>query len=431
MFEMLTGEQPYKGDQPMQVAYQHANDTVPAPSSVNPDVPAELDAIVAWATARNPEDRPANAGQLLERLLVAENSIRGGTGAYADVSTQATMIMPHNMLSNANDETMVLTGALNGLTKKSALQDPVGALKEATDVRRTRGRVLIAIIAILALLGGGLGWWFSAGPGSLVTIPSVSGLAPEKAAILLTSTGFETELVDKNDVSVPKGQVIDTDPPSGTAVTKGARVKILVSLGPKIIDTPNVVGKPEAEGRKTLTDAGLKVKDPSIQYFSDTVAAGMIIQVQGPDGKPVAAKINEGTQVTMAVSVGAVPKVSGLSEADATKALAAVKLNVGSVKQEFSDTIPAGQAISVTPPEGNFGPDSNVTLVVSKGPDLITVPNVVGMTIKDAAAKLQSLGFGTTSNAPAAYWSQLPVMSQSVAAGTQAKRGTTIAINNP
>ena len=103
MYEMLTGEQPYKGDQPMQVAYQHANDTVPAPSSVNPNVPAELDAIVAWATAKNPEDRPANASQMLERLLQAEDGIRGGTGSYADVSTQATMIMPRGMVNGSND----------------------------------------------------------------------------------------------------------------------------------------------------------------------------------------------------------------------------------------------------------------------------------------------------------------------------------------
>lgn len=59
LYEMLTGEQPYKGEQPMQIAYQHANDSVPAPSAAVSGVPPELDELVAWSTARDPEDRPA------------------------------------------------------------------------------------------------------------------------------------------------------------------------------------------------------------------------------------------------------------------------------------------------------------------------------------------------------------------------------------
>jgi len=431
MFEMLTGEQPYKGDQPMQVAYQHANDTVPAPSSVNPNVPAELDAIVAWATAKNPEDRPANASQMLERLLQAEDGIRGGTGSYADVSTQATMIMPRGMVAGSDDETRVITGALAGLNKKSALSDPVGALKEVTDVRRARGRWILAIVLALGLIGGGLGWWFSAGPGSLVSVPSVSGLTPEKASVVISGAGFETELVDKYDVAVPKGQVIGTDPDAGVPTAKGARVKILVSLGAKVIDTPNVAGQPEATAKKTLTEANLVVVEPSLQYFSDTVAAGMVIQLLGPDGKPVGAKINEGTKVTMAVSVGAVPKVSGMSEADATKALGAVKLNVGTVKQEFSDTIPAGQAISITPPEGNFGPGANVTLNMSKGPDLVAVPNVANQNLdfNEAIAKIKAAGLNYTTDVDSALFAKRVVKTQTPAAGTMVKRGSNVFIS--
>ncbi|MEY4102598.1 MAG: hypothetical protein RIR88_732, partial [Actinomycetota bacterium] len=117
MYEMLVGEQPFKGEQPMQVAYQHANDKVPAPSAANPAVPAELDAIVEWATARNPEDRPENANQLLEQLLIAEKNIRGTGAGYADVSTQATMVLPSGLLSGSDDETRIITGALAGLNR--------------------------------------------------------------------------------------------------------------------------------------------------------------------------------------------------------------------------------------------------------------------------------------------------------------------------
>ena len=83
MYEMLTGEQPFKGEQPMQIAYQHANDSVPTPSAKNPTVPAELDDLVLWATARDPDERPHDAREMLDRLIEAEKSIRGDAGRPA------------------------------------------------------------------------------------------------------------------------------------------------------------------------------------------------------------------------------------------------------------------------------------------------------------------------------------------------------------
>jgi len=93
MFEMLTGEQPFKGEQPMQIAYQHANDTVPAPSTKNSKVPAELDELVMWATARDPEQRPRDARAMLDQLHETEALLRLEEPATATIA-QRTMIMP-------------------------------------------------------------------------------------------------------------------------------------------------------------------------------------------------------------------------------------------------------------------------------------------------------------------------------------------------
>jgi serine/threonine protein kinase len=90
-FEMLTGEQPYVGEAPMQIAYQHANDTVPMPSSKVPTVPRELDELVLWATARDPEQRPRDARVMLDQLLEVEKLVRPSA---ADTSMQSTMILP-------------------------------------------------------------------------------------------------------------------------------------------------------------------------------------------------------------------------------------------------------------------------------------------------------------------------------------------------
>ena len=89
MYEMLTGEQPFRGEQPMQIAYQHANDAVPTPSSVNPRVPAELDELVLWATARDPEHRPRDARTMLDQLHDTEALIKTALPAHRDAARSA------------------------------------------------------------------------------------------------------------------------------------------------------------------------------------------------------------------------------------------------------------------------------------------------------------------------------------------------------
>ena len=94
MFEMLTGEQPFKGEQPMQIAYQHANDSVPAPSRKNPAVPAELDDLVLWSTSREPDDRPRDARAMLDRLYEVHSDLMTALPTTAATSVQRTMVMP-------------------------------------------------------------------------------------------------------------------------------------------------------------------------------------------------------------------------------------------------------------------------------------------------------------------------------------------------
>src|SRR3546814_13204957 len=104
---MLTGEQPYKGEQPMQIAFQHATDSVPRPSVKNPGVPEQLDELVLWATEKVPDDRPLDAGVLLARLRDIERelgvapqvarAVAVGTTAPEDAvdSAAPTNVLPH------------------------------------------------------------------------------------------------------------------------------------------------------------------------------------------------------------------------------------------------------------------------------------------------------------------------------------------------
>src|SRR5690606_14129961 len=108
LYEMLVGEQPFKGEQPMQIAYQHANETVPAPSSKNPRVPAELDELVLWATARDPDDRPRDARAMLDQLFETHNSLMTALPSTA-TGAQRTMVLPSAPIAHESTaETQVL-----------------------------------------------------------------------------------------------------------------------------------------------------------------------------------------------------------------------------------------------------------------------------------------------------------------------------------
>jgi len=182
LFEMLTGEQPFQGEQPMQVAYQHANDQVPLPSGRVPTIPHSLDQLVRWSTERDPEKRPSDARRMHEQLQAVEKEI---LGENPSASTQQTMVMPATTSATA-EETRVIPR--NNATGES----PVASLALLSARRRRRGFIILISIVLVAALGGAMGWYFGAGPGALVGVPRTAGMSPEQATTLIASQGFTT-----------------------------------------------------------------------------------------------------------------------------------------------------------------------------------------------------------------------------------------------
>jgi serine/threonine protein kinase/beta-lactam-binding protein with PASTA domain len=432
LYEMLTGEQPFRGEQPMQVAYQHANEVVPRPSLRNPNVPPALDDIVRWATNRSPEDRPENAGVLLERLLQAEPGIRSGSSS-SDLSTQQTMVLPAGLMDSnaATDETRVFTGSMlaGAFASPARPANAISSLTALSHSRRTRGAWLLALVLVLAGLAGATGWYFGSGPGSLAQIPSVAGQTAEQAVALVTAEGFSTRLVDKSDVTVPVGLATATDPAEGKHVTRGSVITIFISTGPKILDVPVFAGLTEEAASSLAKETGFTQGDSVVQFSGD-VAAGIVIEALDAAGAPLPATYPEAGQVSFVVSLGAIPSVVGLSLADATEKLVAAGLVVSGTSESFSDTVEKGVVISQTAPEGAVRRGAGIGLDISKGEDLVEVPNVMGLTIAQASAKLQELGFGFTTNVPAIWYNRLEVTVQSPKAGDRVKRGSTIDIRN-
>ncbi len=429
MYEMLTGEQPYVGEAPMQIAYQHANDSVPAPSSKNPAVPAEIDELVAWATSRDPDERPRDAREMLDRLREIEPGIRA---SHLPITTQATMVLPDvsAMTAGATADTQVLGGAalVATATHETSDVDDTAALSTSAARRRRRGYWLFALVLLLTGLAAGTGWYFGAGPGSFATVPNTSTLAPDVATAALQEAGFVVEPSSRTDPVVPQGQVADTDPPGGSQAQRGSTVTLYVSEGPEILEVPAVIGTPEDAAREAL-DA-FTVAEAATQQFSAEVETGFVIAALDADGAALGATYPERGAITLVVSVGRVPPVEGLPVGDAEARLDAAGLEVEFAEPIFHNEVAKDSVVTADWLNDPMRPGDTVRLTVSKGPDLVAVPNVVGLNWQEAGTQLRDAGFDLDYNiladvAPGAF----VVSKTTPAADETALRGSTVTVN--
>nr|WP_244289652.1 Stk1 family PASTA domain-containing Ser/Thr kinase [Frigoribacterium faeni] len=449
LFEMLTGEQPYKGEQPMQIAYQHANDTVPAPSTTNPSVPVELDELVLWATARDPEHRPRDARALLDQLLDVQRALADPSGPPVG----RTMVLPSAtataVLPDSGSGTGASTGETQILPKARHRTGPIGPetdsnadrLRTAAARRHRRGAAWLVIVVVLALLVGGVGWWFGSGPGAQAEVPDVSGQDPAAAAAQLIQAGFEVDSENRSDFSpvVPAGQVTATDPDASSRLQKGSTVTMVVSQGPRQLEVPQVVGGSIDDARQALSD--FSVRDPSQQF--DEKAEGTVLGIAGVGADGNAVDLSGGGQygeqqpIDLTVSLGPVPDVVGQTVEQAQATLQSVELAGVESGREYSGTIDAGSVIRSEPQvDGPVRPGDTLNLVVSDGPAPITVPDVTGKTIDEATAELQGLGlrvaYDACRNFTCAFYdweASLPVTATDPGAGGIAYAGSTVALS--
>jgi serine/threonine-protein kinase len=238
---------------------------------------------------------------------------------------------------------------------------------------------------------------------------------------------------------VPVGAVADTSPAIGSFVAHGAKVQLLISTGPKPITVPAFAGMTEDEATAAIKAAPFTLKD-TFHQFDGTVAKGLVVDVLGADGASILAAGTYGDRqpVSLIVSSGPLPDVTCKSVADATQILAGVKLTAQSGKQDFSDCA-AGLVAGIDPNVDANGAavpireGDTVDLVISRGPDLVQVPDEVGNNIQAAKDELEGLGFvvEVVTTIQEVFWSFPPavVTSQDPAGSAMAKRGSTVTIS--
>lgn len=449
MFEMLTGAQPYQGDQAVTIAYQHQNDIVPPPSSKNPAIPALFDELVDWCTRRSADERPPHARAVLEHLVEVEKLLGAETLATATMDLNQTIAMTQRMSPMDIQDTEVLdpkSAVFEGLEPAPTQSVAVGEAPPQEPVRERkppRGRRLATLgtIVLLLVLGGGgaAAWWWFTGPGALVTVPDVAGGSVLEA----TATLVEAELsvadtvLEEFDLVLPEGTVKGTNPSAGAEVEKQTEIRLIVSLGPNPVAVPAISGQSLAEVELALQEVNLILGSTS-EEFNDFVNEGSVLRLVDEDNETLAAgsQVLAGSTLNAVLSAGPLPDVTGLPVDEARETLDAVGVTgVVGGDGAFSDTVPEGYVVEVSLPAGaTIRPGDTLTLIVSRGPELVMIPDLVGETIADAKEVLEGLGFEVEvrSEFPESDWDRsfARVTSLSPSSGQEVAKGTLVIIRS-
>jgi serine/threonine-protein kinase len=291
--------------------------------------------------------------------------------------------------------------------------------------RRRRGPILL-VLALLVAAAVGTGAWY-VGFARYTTTPAVLQLTPEEATQRLEDADLDVKIGEpKYSDTVDAGHVLSTDPSAGDRVLKGTDVTISVSLGRAVGQLPKLTGITVDEAQDRIQAAKMAFGKADEKY-SETVPEGIVIASDPKAGS----NLRFGTVVDLVVSKGRRPipvgSWAGKSLEDAQRVLEKRGLKVD-VSQQYSDDVPEGMVVSQDPREGTLYKGDTVTLLVSLGPELIEVPNVVAYGVDDATATLQDLGFDVeVLNAPG-YIGLGYVFSTDPGAGTLLAKGSTVTI---
>jgi eukaryotic-like serine/threonine-protein kinase len=429
LYEMLTGQVPFTGDTPLEIAMKHLSEVPRPPSELRPEIPHDLDSVVLRALAKDPSERYQSAEEMDADLA------RVAEGLPVDPETEeaATAVLSGSGLMAAAPTSVITRPQPGGPSRPAppGRTPPAGYYGYEGPPRRRRP-VWPWVLSVLLLAAAAGAAWFAytkiqdqLAANKPVPVPLVEGLREPLAKTKIREAKLVASVTRESSDTVEKGVVISQSPPAGDHLQRGGTVSITVSTGKPTVTVPAVVGKNRDDAVSTLVNAGLKA-DPVVLVPSNK-PEGTVTGQEPRAGQTII----QGSRVRINVSSGPaaidVPTVTGLPFDQASAALqnegfAVRRTNVES--DEPADTV-VQQSPSGSAPRG-----ATITLSVSKGPKTSSVPDVTSQDEQSARDQLTSSGFKVQVQRQDVTDPGLEgiVLDQSPTGSTQAKKGTVVTI---
>ena len=386
LYELVGGRVPFGGESAVSIALKHVSEQPPPLRELRPDVHPRLEQAVGRALLKDPAQRYASADEFIAALEQARAALTSGDNGTGD-----------------------WVAALPG--------------EEEEDPRGKRWPWVVLALLLLALALAAALWhpWTT----EQRSVPKVVGQSEASAKQVLEKAGFKV-VTSEAQSDRPRGRVASQDPKAGARVDEGSTVRLVISTGPGPQLVPSVVNLPADQARKELEDAGFRVTQDPLP--STAVEEGLAIKTSPKEGTLAP----RNSRVRLFVSTGpppvAVPNVVGQDKDDARATLqqAGFAVNV----QPVDSGEPEDQVIGQDPGAGTeLEKGSSVTISVSRGPQQVRVPNVVGRSRDAAAGALRGAGLGVNvAERKTSQAEEDTVISQSPSGGARVDQGTTVTI---
>lgn len=368
MYEMLTGQVPFTGENPISIALKHIQDEPRRPSELNVGIPPLVEAIVLKAMAKDPAQRYNSAAEMIKDIHYAQNYLQ-------DEQTRR--------LARDDFPTQVLTPVTDGVGNKSGGKPPA-----KPPGRRKRRWPLIGALLALLLLGFAFGAFMAYGKfwsTSDVVVPNVVGKSVDEARTILINNKLRVNITEAYSDKVPVGYVISQSPEAGTTVKEQRIVTLVVSKGTEMVVVPDLRGLAVRDAELQLKNTGLVPGREDTQYSNDYPAGTVIGQNPRPP-----AQVAKGTAVDLVISKGPAPKkvtlpdFRGAAVATVSTQLDSLKLKIGKVTEQVSDKYPSGTIIDQNPPPGTAVDEgSSIDFTVAKNSSATTKRAVVQITVPE------------------------------------------------
>lgn len=395
LFEMLTGGKPYEGETPIQIAYRHVNDRIPTLQSIKSDIPITISELVHAATAPNPDHRPKDAEELLNKFREIQAQI---DPKKRQMSLE--LDLPPSMMKSVTKRGKVSVGsALEGLKEKTSQlistkpikvskpEDSIGTKKRKVSKRVKRNRI-IALLLLIGLVFGG----FRLLNIGKISVPSLVGMSQTEASKSLEPLGLDLEIIEEVfSEDIPKGRVIASEPGGGGKISPDEKVGLILSKGQERILIPRLNGLTPDVASAQLSSLGLTVGEIN-EIFDMKIAAGYVIATEPKETMAVKRKAIVNLIVSKGVEQISLQSYVGKGGEQALSELTEMGFDVDA-EYKFSDSVFKGQVISQSPEKmESIGKGSKIDLTISKGPEFVFVPNVLGKNKNDASLDLENLG---------------------------------------
>ncbi|MGD2204127.1 Stk1 family PASTA domain-containing Ser/Thr kinase [Microbacterium maritypicum] len=291
LYELLTGRQPFRGESPVAVAYQHVSETPVPPTEVNEEAPRTLDPIVLRALAKDPYQRYPDAAHFRAAL---DSAMTGNAPTRKELGA--------------------LTSELYGASPRQAQETARSLRQLSTDTTMTRTQSgppvawIWAGVALLAVLLASVLFWvvtISMRPPEVSSssriIPNLVNVSSERAQDDLAGLDLSSKIVIETSSEVAEGNVIRTDPEAGVSVEEGSTVTLYVSAGEETVVMPKIEGMALSDATNALKAAGLEL-GTVIQRNDKALAANTVISAS----EKAETELDPGTVINLVVASGKV-----------------------------------------------------------------------------------------------------------------------------